>query len=252
MPTGRPAPSRLLSRRMAAAPSSSARTGRTTPPRFSGSPSSTSSSDAQSRDGPGGRGAVPLRDRRPTGAGPPRTSHLSRRSLFCISLKNNEFLARFPRHATCAGIIAEAFHTGGPVMEAPRSSEWPRGQAVPPHARGDPALEQALTKAGDGAFAVAEDGRVRLWNQAAERILGWTASEVLERPCCEILEGIDGNDNHLCSRGCHLISLVQRREFMQLVEVQTHTKAGRPVWLDIRVLEVSPAGGDDVLTVLLF
>ena len=137
-------------------------------------------------------------------------------------------------------------------MEAPRSSEWPRGRAVPPPARGDHTLELALAKAGDGAFTVAEDGRVRLWNQAAERILGWTASEALEWPCCEILEGIDGNGNRLCSRGCHLMSPVQRRESMQHVEMETRTKAGRAVWLDIRVLELSPAGGGDALTVHLF
>jgi len=135
-------------------------------------------------------------------------------------------------------------------MEAPRSSEWPRGRAVLPPARGDHTLEQALAKAGDGAFAVAEDGRVRLWNHAAERILGWRASEVLERPCCEILEGIDGNG--LCARGCHLMSLVQRHESVQHVEMQTRTKTGRAVWLDIRVLEMSAAGGGDALTVHLF
>ena len=136
-------------------------------------------------------------------------------------------------------------------MQAPRSSEWPRGRAVPPPARGDHTLEETLAKAGDGAFAVAEDGRVRLWNQAAERILGWTAREVLEWRCCEILEGIDGNGNRLCFGGCHLMSLVQRRESVQHVEMQTRNKAGRPVWLDIRVLEVS-AGGGDALTVHLF
>ena len=134
-------------------------------------------------------------------------------------------------------------------MEAPRSSEWPRGRAVPPR---DHALEELLAKAGDGAFAVADDGRVRFWNQAAERILGWTAREALERPCCEILEGIDSNDDRLISRGCHLMSLVQSRESVHHVEMQTRTKTGRPVWLDIRVLEVPPAGGGDALTVHLF
>ena len=76
-------------------------------------------------------------------------------------------------------------------MEAPRSSKGPSGRPVRLPARGDYTLEQALAKAGDGAFSVAEDGRVRLWNRAAERILGWPAREVVERPWCEILEGID-------------------------------------------------------------
>ena len=137
-------------------------------------------------------------------------------------------------------------------MDAPRSSERPRGRPVPPPARGDHTLEQALAKAGDGAFAVAEEGRVRLWNRAAERILGWTAREVLERPCCEILEGIDGNGNRLCYRGCHVMTLVQRGEPVQHFEMQTRTKAGRPVWLDLSILDVPSADRGCTLTVHLF
>jgi PAS domain S-box-containing protein len=136
-------------------------------------------------------------------------------------------------------------------MEAPRSSKGPRGPAVRLPARGDDTLEQALAKAGDGAFAVAEDGCVRLWNRAAERILGWTAREVVERPCCEILEGIDGNGNRLCYRGCHVMSLAQRGEPVQHFEMQTRTKAGRLVWLDVSVLEV-PTADREKLTVHLF
>jgi len=137
-------------------------------------------------------------------------------------------------------------------MEAPRSSEWPRGQAVPPPARGDHTLEEVLAKAGDGIFAVAEDGRVRLWNRAAERILGWTAKEVLERPCCEIFEGVNGNGNRLCYRDCHEMTLVQRAGPVQHFEMQTRTKAGRPVWLDLSILGGASADRGCTLTVHLF
>ena len=137
-------------------------------------------------------------------------------------------------------------------MKAPRSTEKPRGRAVPPPGRGDHVLEQALAKAGDGAFVAADDGCVLLWNPAAERILGWTAREVAERPCCEILEGIDGNGNRLCYRGCHVMSLVRRGEPVQHFEMQTRTKAGRPVWLDVSILEVPSPDRGDPLTVHLF
>ena len=64
----------------------------------------------------------------------------------------------------------------------------PSSIGEPPRSR-DQSLEQALAAAGDGAFAVGPDGRVFLWNRAAERILGWTAREVVEKPCCEVLRG---------------------------------------------------------------
>jgi PAS domain S-box-containing protein len=116
----------------------------------------------------------------------------------------------------------------------------------------DDTLEQALAKTGDGAFVVAADGCVRLWNRVAQRILGWTAKEVAERPCCEILEGIDGNGNRLCYRGCHVMSLVRRGEPVQHFEMQTRTKAGRAVWLDVSILEVPSTDRGDPLTVHLF
>ena len=67
-----------------------------------------------------------------------------------------------------------------------------------------------------------------------------------------ILEGIDGDGNRLCYRGCHVMSLEQHREPVQHVEMLTRTKAGRPVWLDVRVLEGSSADRGVALTVHLF
>ena len=43
-------------------------------------------------------------------------------------------------------------------------------------------LEQILARSGDGVFAVGSEGRVVLWNRAAERILGWSARDVMGRP----------------------------------------------------------------------
>ena len=109
----------------------------------------------------------------------------------------------------------------------------------------DDALDQALARAGDGAFAVGPDGRVVLWNRAAERILGWSAKEVLGRPCCDVFAGMDDHGNRLCYAGCHVMSLVKLKEPVQHFDMQTRTKAGRPVWLDISILEApsSDAGG---------
>src|SRR3989304_5633431 len=57
---------------------------------------------------------------------------------------------------------------GGGHMKRPKAAE--RG------------LEQILARSGDGVFAVGSEGRVVLWNRAAERILGWSARDVMGRP----------------------------------------------------------------------
>jgi PAS domain S-box-containing protein len=116
----------------------------------------------------------------------------------------------------------------------------------------DQVLTQALARAADGAFAIGPDGRVVLWNRAAERILGWSAREVLGRSCCEVLVGSDVNGNRLCYQGCHVMSLVEQGEAVQHFEMQTRAKSGKSVWLDISILEAPAAHGGRSMTVHLF
>jgi PAS domain S-box-containing protein len=116
----------------------------------------------------------------------------------------------------------------------------------------DQVLTQVLARAADGAFAIGPTGSVVLWNRAAERILGWSAREVLGRPCCEVLVGSDVNGNRLCYQGCHVMSLVEQGEAVQHFEMQTRAKTGKSVWLDISILEVPAANGGRSMTVHLF
>jgi PAS domain S-box-containing protein len=113
-------------------------------------------------------------------------------------------------------------------------------------------LEQALARAGDGAFVISADGRIVLWNRAAERIMGYTAREVSGRPCCDIFTGRDDNDNRLCYQGCHVMTLLKLREPVQSFDMRTRTKAGKPVWLNISVLTIGANDKPGPMTVHLF
>ena len=113
-------------------------------------------------------------------------------------------------------------------------------------------LEEMLTRAGDGVCAIGPAGRVVLWNRVAEKILGWTAREVLGRPCCDVFVGLDEHGNRLCYQGCHVMSLVKLGEPIQHFDMQTRTKAGRPVWLDISILEAPSSGPGGALAIHLF
>jgi PAS domain S-box-containing protein len=102
-------------------------------------------------------------------------------------------------------------------------------------------LDQALARAGDGAFAVGADGRIVLWNRSAERILGYAARDVVGRGCCDIFRGYDDHGNRLCYQGCHVMSLVRMDEAVQSFDMRTRTKAGRPVWINVSTLRMSGA-----------
>lgn len=114
------------------------------------------------------------------------------------------------------------------------------------------ALESALAGAGDGACAVGSDGRIVLWNRAAERMFGYTARESLGRPCCDVFVGHDDNGNRLCYQGCHVMTLVGLGETIQSFDMKTRSKAGRPVWLNVSILRVADAGPGGPVTVHLF
>ncbi|HSE91805.1 MAG TPA: LuxR C-terminal-related transcriptional regulator [Methylomirabilota bacterium] len=116
-------------------------------------------------------------------------------------------------------------------------------------AREHPELDAALARAGDGVFTVAPDGRIVLWNRAAERLLGFTAREVLGKPCCDVFSGHDDKGNRLCYQGCHVRTLVKLGESVQNFDMRTRTKGGRPVWLNFSILtlpEGAPGGGTTI------
>ena len=117
--------------------------------------------------------------------------------------------------------------------------------------REESSLDQALGRAGDGAFVIAGDGKIVLWNRSAEKILGYTAREALGRPCCELFVGRDDRGNRLCYRGCHVMTLVKLGDPIQNFDMQTRSKAGRPLWLNVSII-VTPNGSGGPLTIHLF
>ena len=127
-----------------------------------------------------------------------------------------------------------------------------KGEKRPRTKTAERGFEETLLRAGDGVFAIGPEGRVVLWNRAAERILGWGAREVMGRPCCDIFVGLDGHGNRLCYQGCHVMSLVKMGEPVQHFDMQTRTKTGLPVWLNISILEAPSGTAGRTLTVHVF
>lgn len=113
-------------------------------------------------------------------------------------------------------------------------------------------LDQALARTADGAFVIGADGKIILWNRAAENMLGYTSREAVGRPCCDLFVGYDDSGNRLCYQGCHVMALVRQGDPVQSFDMRTRTKAGRPVWLNLSTLPVANGRTGGSLTVHLF
>jgi len=110
-------------------------------------------------------------------------------------------------------------------------------------------LDGLISNTADGVCAVASNGKIVLWNRAAEKILGYSAREVLGRPCCDVFVGRDAAGNRLCYRGCHVQTLVKMEEPVQHFHMATSTKAGKPVRLDVSIL-VIPGSENGLQTIV--
>src|ERR1700687_306377 len=126
----------------------------------------------------------------------------------------------------------ELFDSRGSTTRRPRSAGGPPDGS--PWWRG-------LAAAADGVFAMMSDGRITLWNPAAERITGYMADEVFGRRCCDVFAGRDSVGELLCSSNCRLLTLIKSGEPVKSFDLQTYSKGGRPIWLNMSTV-VLPEG----------
>lgn len=99
-------------------------------------------------------------------------------------------------------------------------------------------LTATLERTADGAMVLDQDGRIVFWNRAAERLLGFRAKEVVSRFCRDVLRGETLSGRPLCSPSCPIAARVAQGGGVRQFDMQTHTKDGRLVWLNVSSLPV--------------
>lgn len=99
-------------------------------------------------------------------------------------------------------------------------------------------LTAMLERTADGAMVVDQEGKIMLWNRAAEHVLGFRATDVLGRFCHDVLCGDTLSGRPLCSACCPIRARVAQGDGVRQFDMQTHTKDGRLVWLNVSSLPV--------------
>ena len=86
----------------------------------------------------------------------------------------------------------------------------------------------------DGLYFVDRDRKIIYWNEAAEKISGFTASEIIGKSCADnFLTHIDGDDNNLCNGSCPLAITMQNGNLNE-AEVYMHHKDGHRIPVSVR------------------
>jgi PAS domain S-box-containing protein len=113
-------------------------------------------------------------------------------------------------------------------------------------------LTAMLERTADGAMVVDQEGKIVLWNRVAERLLGFRAKEVVGRFCRDVLRGETLSGRPLCSPSCPIGARVARGGGVRQFDMQTHTKDGRRVWLNVSSLPVPSRKPDTFWVAHLF
>jgi PAS domain S-box-containing protein len=115
----------------------------------------------------------------------------------------------------------------------------------------DPLLQlDALGDSSDGLYVVDDQQRIIRWNRGAERLLGYPAGEVLNRICHDVIAGCGRTGHPICGPACHVQRCVERGDLPRGVELHTHARDGRGIWVRLSVIVVPHASGPVTVHVL--
>lgn len=95
----------------------------------------------------------------------------------------------------------------------------------------------------DGVLVLDRDLRITGLNPGAESLLGWTADEVLGKPCSEVFAATDETGEVVCERGCVGKKLLWGAEPGEPRRLHFRRKDGTQVLLQVRGVAVKDADG---------
>lgn len=111
---------------------------------------------------------------------------------------------------------------------------------------------QIIDNLNEGVYIANDERRIIYWNQAAERITGWRADEVVGQCCSDnILCHVDAAGTNLCQGRCPLAEAIRDGAPRQ-TEIFLHHKNGHRVPISVRVTTLTDEGGSIIGAVETF
>jgi PAS domain S-box-containing protein len=88
----------------------------------------------------------------------------------------------------------------------------------------------------DAAFTVDEQGTIRSWNRAAEKLFGYSCSAVLQKPCAHLFQGRGPLGNIVCSENCGVLQCAAAHRQTENYDLEVKGRGGRRVWVNISII----------------
>lgn len=105
-------------------------------------------------------------------------------------------------------------------------------------------LFDSLTLSPDPVFVTDRRNRIVFWNLAAERLLGYTADEVVGAPCAASLQGCDSYGNRYCAEECPITRAATRGEPVRHFGLRLRARDGHVLVMDVSILHFAVRGPD--------
>lgn len=97
-----------------------------------------------------------------------------------------------------------------------------------------------FSAAGDGCYVVNEECRIVLWNEMAQRLLGFTPEEALQRYCHELVQGQREEGLPLCQPDCAIREAASKGVSLPSYYLFARRKDGKGLWLNVSFLLIPP------------
>jgi len=110
-------------------------------------------------------------------------------------------------------------------------------------------LLATLSRSPDPVFVTDRHNRIVFWNRSAERLLGYSAEEVVGFHCAGVLHGTDLYGNRYCSETCAVTQMAIRSETVRHFDLRFRAKDHHVVTVDISILNLALRPPDHFLLV---
>ncbi len=93
-----------------------------------------------------------------------------------------------------------------------------------------------LESTADAAFSVDEQGLIRSWNRAAEKLFGYPAGKAIDQPCAALFQGRGPLGNTVCCEDCSVLECAHAKREVSDYDLEVKASSRQRLWVNVSIL----------------